>query len=292
MKKIVSLAIACMLLLSCFAINAFAATTFDVTASAPDADGVFGVTFTSPVQLKLAKLAIFYPTDKMDVLDADTKEAVTGSEAGTAFAVESYTAHDQLQSKVFVGYLDAYTFTTDNANISDAGDIFTIYFKLKEGAKIEECPFSLVDNTTYKKAYGGINCTGSKSTETYRVTKGTAAANFDWEALKVEDPEPEFGASAAGTTITCFGKVAATATNYGVVFTKESTVEGARAQKYYGAMPGDTVKDYNGSTTFTFGDWDGSFEIILEGVHTGEKELDFFVDDTVIADTNFTVNVQ
>ena len=57
-------------------------------------------------------------------------------------------------------------------------------------------------------------------------------------------------------------------------------------------MPGDTVKDYNGSTTFTFGDWDGSFEIILEGVHAGEKELDFFVDDTVIADTNFTVNVQ
>lgn len=290
MKKIVSLAIACMLLLSCFAINAFAAaTTFDVTASAPDADGVFGVTFTSPVQLKLAKLAIFYPTDKMDVLDADTKEAVTGSEEGTAFAVESYTAHDQLMSKVFVGYLDAYTFTTDNANISDAGDIFTIYFKLKEGAKIEECPFSLVDNTTYKKAYGGINCTGSKSTETYRVTKGTAAANFDWEALKAKS---DFSASAAGTTITCFGKVPATVSNYGVVFTKESTVEQARDQKYYGAMPGDTVKDYNGSTTFTFGDWDGTFEIILEGVHVGDKKLNFFMNDQIIDGTNFTVNVQ
>ena len=105
------------------------------------------------------------------------------------------------------------------------------------------------------------------------------------------DAGSDFDATAAGTTITCTGKVDATVENYGVVFTAESTVEGARAQKYYGAMPGDTVKDYNGSTTFTFGDWDGTFEIVLVNVHAGEKELNFFANDTVIADTNFTLTI-
>ena len=127
------------------------------------------------------------------------------------------------------------------------------------------------------------------------VTEYTSAKAADHFAAPVykdaRTPDSPFNATAAGTTITCTGKVDATVENYGVVFTAESTVEGARAQKYYGAMDGDTVKDYNGATTFTFGDWDGTFEIILEGVHAGEKELDFFVNDTVIADTNFTLTI-
>ncbi|MBR5238979.1 MAG: hypothetical protein IKW04_00190 [Clostridia bacterium] len=128
------------------------------------------------------------------------------------------------------------------------------------------------------------------------LTSAKAAANFaapvyiDNRAPIVTNP---FSATATGTTITCIGKVEATVENYGVVFTAESTVEGARAQKYYGAMDGDTVKDYNGSTTFTFGDWTGEFEIILEGVHAGTKTLSFFANDTVIeGDTTFTVTVE
>ncbi|MBQ7950751.1 MAG: hypothetical protein IJ278_03430 [Clostridia bacterium] len=187
---------------------------------------------------------------------------------------------------------------TDLANVFDnAGTVLAMSYKVTK-----DDPTATLTEDNFKM--GTTALTVSKVvTKTGGTVAGIAAGNnftsakqpayFTVEVIPfVPEEEPDFGASAEGTTITCFGKVAATATNYGVVFTKESTVEGARAQKYYGAMPGDTVKDYNGSTTFTFGDWDGSFEIILEGVHAGEKELDFFVDDTVIADTNFTVNVQ
>ena len=77
MRKLLSLVVACMMLVSCFAITASAdATVFTFTASAPDADGIFGVTFTSPVALKLASATLLYPADKMIVVDAGSKEAV------------------------------------------------------------------------------------------------------------------------------------------------------------------------------------------------------------------------
>ena len=137
----------------------------------------------------------------------------------------------------------------------------------------------------------------------YKVAEGTTqldntkTPDYFASIVYVDDRAPieeesDFDATIAGDVITCIGKVDATVSNYGVEFTAESTVEGARAQKYYGAMPGDTVKDYNGSTTFTFGDWDGTFEIILEGVHAGTKTLNFFANDTIIADTTFTVVVE
>ena len=129
-------------------------------------------------------------------------------------------------------------------------------------------------------------------------TTSTQPAYFTIEYVDARTPvveEPTFKVTAAGTTITCAGKVDATVENYGVEFTADSTVKGARAQKYYGAMPGDTVKEYtnNGSTTFTFGEWDGTFEIVLEGVHAGEKTVSFFANDTTIAEANaFTVTVE
>lgn len=83
-----------------------------------------------------------------------------------------------------------------------------------------------------------------------------------------------------GTTITCAGRVGAEhlSKKYGVEFTADSTVGGTRPQVFYGAKPGDTVSDGAGGTkTFVFDGWDGTFEIILQGVHAGTKNFRFFV---------------
>ena len=92
-----------------------------------------------------------------------------------------------------------------------------------------------------------------------------------------------------GTKVTLSGRIGAEWMNelYGVEFTTNKT--GTRAQKYYGARPGDTVGDYNGSTEFTFGEWDGTFEIILEGVSAGVKEYRFFVGDNYTDAATFEV---
>lgn len=187
---------------------------------------------------------------------------------------------------------------TDLANAFDnAGTVLAMSYKVTK-----DDPTATLTEDNFKMGTSAM--TVSKVvTKTGGTVAGIAAGNaftsqkqpayFTVEVNPlVPEEEPDFSATVAGTTITCAGKVDATVENYGVVFTAESTVEGARAQKYYGAMPGDTVKDFYGSTIFTFGEWDGSFEIILEGVHAGEKELDFFVNDTVIDKTNFILNVQ
>lgn len=196
------------------------------------------------------------------------------------------------------GYIKFVLAHTDAANFFDTDEaVLALSYKVAKvdpAAELSEADFSYSTSTIKVSKVvtsssgivagvaGGNNFTSAKQ-----------PAYFTIEYVDDREPESEFGASAAGTTITCFGKVDATVENYGVVFTADSTVEGARAQKYYGAMPGDTVKDYNGSTTFTFGDWDGTFEIILEGVHAGEKELNFFANDTIIPEANtFTLTVQ
>ncbi len=290
MRKLLSLVVACMMLVSCFAITASAdATVFTFTASAPDADGIFGVTFTSPVALKLASATLQYPADKMIVVDAGSKEAVA---VGDYFTVDVTSLHDTDKSKLIAeGVVNPYTTATSNDGLTDACAMWTMYFQLVDGAVIEECPFTLAGTDVYSKGYGGINCTGEKSTVTYRVSKATAAAEFDWEALKSEDPipEPDFTGAVAGTTITCAGKLTAEqmADVYGVEFTAESTVEGARAQKYYGAKSGDIVADDPEAGTtreFIFGEWDGTFEIILENVSAGAKEFKFFVGDAYVSD--------
>ncbi|MBE7018502.1 MAG: hypothetical protein E7413_01275 [Ruminococcaceae bacterium] len=177
--------------------------------------------------------------------------------------------------------------------VTEKGTLLAVSYtvnKVDAATKLTEADF----------AYGDKALTASKipTSAGYTVAGQTAGAKFTsvnnpaYFTLEV-DGGSAFSATAAGTTITCAGKVDATVTNYGVEFTKESTVEGARAQKYYGAMDGDTVSDGNdGVTTFTFGNWDGTFEIVLENVHTGTKVLNFFANDTIIADTTFTVVVE
>jgi len=97
-------------------------------------------------------------------------------------------------------------------------------------------------------------------------------------------------ATAVGNTITMGGRIGAEWMDlaYGVEFTTNKT--GTRAQKYYGARPGDIVSDGNGgTTTFTFGEWDGTFEIVLEGVSAGVKEYKFFVGDNYSEEATVTV---
>ncbi len=290
MKKIVSLVLACMLLVSCFAMNAFAAvTTFDITASKPDADGYFTVTFTSPVAVKAAKLFLFL-ADGVEVVNPD-KSAV---EPASSYAFEVDTIDGivmvnegkgmKLVEHANGNYIVVDT-GADTASFTTSGDIFTIY--MKKTADITENPFSLVGTDTLASSYGGVNCTGTSATITYRVSKGTAEANIDWEALKTEEPvEDKFindeTSAVAGTTLTFAGRVGAEwmDLDYGVEFTSNKV--GTRAQRYYGAKDGDTVAlDAEAGTTqtFTFGAWDGTFEIILTNVSAGDKEFKFFVGD-------------
>lgn len=65
-------------------------------------------------------------------------------------------------------------------------------------------------------------------------------------------------------------------------------------KKFYGAKDGDTVSDgAEGTTTFTFGDWDGTFEIVLTNITekgtAGEKTYRFFVGDTYTDAATVTV---
>lgn len=210
--------------------------------------------------------------------------AVLGDKFATC--VLNDTQNKAGQIKMIASFSDLSNYVTEEGTL--LAITYTVN-KVDAATKLTEADF----------AYGDKALTASKipTSPGYTVAGVAAGANFTsvkcpaYFTIEIAGDESPFSATAAGTTITCAGKVDATVTNYGVVFTAESTVEGARAQKYYGAMNGDTVKDYEGSTTFTFGDWDGTFEIILEGVHAGEKELDFFANDTVIADTNFTLTI-
>lgn len=192
---------------------------------------------------------------------------------------------------------------TDAANyITNAGSTELFSFKATKAdadATLTEADFAYgtkINNLSKLATKTGSTIAGiSAGPSNFATNKTAAQAYFTIEYVDARTPivENPFSATASGTTITCIGKVDASATNYGVVFTAASTLDGARAQKFYGAMDGDTVSDgAEGTRTFTFGDWDGSFQIILEGVHAGEKELDFFVNDTVIEDTNFTLTVE
>ena len=197
----------------------------------------------------------------------------------------------------------SYGMTTTNY-ITEAGSTKLLSFnatKVNPAAELSEADFAYgikINNLSKVTTTTGSTVAGiSAGTSNFATNKTAAQAYFTLDYVNDKAPvvTNPFSATVAGTTITCAGKVDATVSNYGVIFTADSTVEGARAQKYYGAMDGDTVATdatATSTTTFTFGDWDGTFEIVLEGVHTGAKVLDFFANDTIIADTHFTVNVQ
>ena len=219
--------------------------------------------------------------------------------AGSAEACGPFAGCDTFNENNKTGYnkyVVAWSAADKAATMAKATKVLTYKVaKIDANYELSEADFSYSTSTIKVSKVNTINggiVAGVSGGNNFTTAK--AGAYFTIEYVDARTPiveEPAFSATAAGTTITCTGKVDATATNYGVEFTAESTVEGARAQKYYGAMPGDTVKDFNGSTTFTFGEWDGTFEIILQGVHAGDKELNFFVNDTIIADTNFTLTI-
>ena len=149
------------------------------------------------------------------------------------------------------------------------------------------------NNNAWSAASGTLNLTEGNHQIT--LTINTAWNDLSISGLKLENLNPaetfvnNATAVVDGTTITMSGKVGAEWMDlkYGVEFSANKA--GTRAQKYYGAKSGDTVGDYNGSTEFTFGDWDGSFEIILEGVSTGEKTYKFFVGDNYTEEATLTV---
>ncbi len=101
--------------------------------------------------------------------------------------------------------------------------------------------------------------------------------------------EPEFGYTLDGTNVTCYGKLDATqfGSDYGVEFTAASTVEGARAQRYAGAKLGDVI----GGNTVVLDGWDGTFEIVLQGIHAGAKEFKFYIGEGYATDA-FTFTVE
>ncbi len=124
----------------------------------------------------------------------------------------------------------------------------------------------------------------------------TELADYNWqlnlENLKPVAPEAEpilagTGVNVAAGELAFFGKVGADYLDqaYGVI------IDG---KDFFGAKDGDTVSDGNeGTTTFTFGGWDGTFEIILQNITekgtAGEKTYRFFVGENYTDEATVTV---
>lgn len=289
MRKILSLVVACMMLVSCFAMSASAAaTTFNITASEVDADGYFTLTFNSPVAIKAAKLFLFIG-DGVEVVNPD-KSAVefASSYAFEVDTVDGFVMNNEGKGMKYVEHANGNYIVVDtgadSASFTTDGDIFTIY--MKKTADIAANPFSLVGTDTLTSSYGGVNCTGTSATITYRVSKGTAAANIDWEALKTKIVEDKFindeGAT-GGSTLTFYGRIGANwiGEDYGVI------IEG---KDFFGAKPGDVLGD---GTTLEFAGWDGTFEIVFTNITekgtAGEKTYQFFVGDDYTAEATVVV---
>lgn len=290
MKKIIALLMAMAMVLSLAVCASAASVTTGINVVAEeDATGLVTVTVSAAniSDFSGLKLGLDFDEAKVALLNVDKVTPATTSsthadvvevvDAGyAAMASHNVTIKDTyIIVNDFVSATDQWFDTTDNVLIK-------LYFQKNDGATLDDTSFINYYKVTAKTYY--------KTGTTQVLSNKAGAFGYTVVPFVPTVDEPDFSATAAGSTITCVGKVAATATNYGVEFTAESTVEGARAQKYYGAMDGDTVSDgAEGTTTFTFGDWDGSFVIVLEGVQAGSKTLNFFVDDTIIADTTFTV---
>lgn len=247
--------------------------TVTVSAVGLDSFGGTWLSFTYPAGLTLVNLDKTTPTtdstavaDYVEILHSKINDYLNSNKnkiASKRFGIDS-------AAKAVEGYIDATSET----------ELFKVYFKKDAGTTVDATTF-----VNYYNGMGGKTFYINNQNKTYFNAAGSCG--YSYIAQK-----SNFSATVSGTTITCAGKVDATVSNYGVEFTAASTVGGTRAQKYYGAMNGDTVGNYNGNTTFTIGDWNGSFEIVLEGVHAGEKELNFFADDAIIANSNCKVTVQ
>ena len=226
------------------------------------------------------------------IMNTETLTYVDGSAVlGNLFAVGKLTPTISAGKIKFV-----HSFTDLSQYLTEEGTVLALSFKVAKTTDLTENNiFTYGDkSTTACKIGTGTGGTVAGQAAGNNFTSAKVPAYFTKAYVDARTPvvvEPDFSATAAGSTITCIGKVAATVENYGVVFTADSTVDGARAQKYYGAMPADVIA--TGNTEFTFGDWTGEFEIVLQNVHAGNKTLSFFANDTVIeGDTTFTVVVE
>lgn len=272
MKKLFSLLLVAAMLAS-MSVVAFAATgTNDVSWEIVEtAEGITATYYiTNPKNVSGFTAAIAFDATKV-AADKNTPYTLGADFAGTTVSPGSKAGN--------VKFAQTFGTATDRY-VTKTGKVECLSFNF---TRVDEAA-----DLTNAFSYGTSLYVAKIASPDGELTSAKAADHF--AAPTYKDNRSSFSATAAGSTITCIGKVAATSTNYGVEFTAESTVEGARAQKYYGAMDGDTVSDgAEGTTTFTFGAWDGSFEIVLEGVQAGSKTLNFFVNDTIIPNTTFTV---
>jgi hypothetical protein len=209
---------------------------------------------------------------------------------GTDFAASSVTPSSKTGQVKFAGTFG----TATDKYVTKSGKVKVISFSFTRGAT-NDTVYTSSDFTLGTGLYVSKISIGD-GTELKNAGSGSSPANFvapvytDNRAPAetfVNSETSEVSKETVGgetvNVVTCAGRVGAEykTLDYGVEFTADSTLDGARPQKYYGAKYGDTVSNgAGGTTTFTFeGTWDGTFEIILQGVHTGTKNFKFFVGD-------------
>ena len=315
MRKILSLAlVVVMLLMSALCVSADACkVTVAVTGDNGKAGDVITVTATIDgfETLYSAQVDVMYDNSKVVLWNDAAGEQVKIKSDGTYTTVNAKKAlaatigedvfddvaydGDYEECKIWGQYVVSCNGKFFSFSVSAAGsDADQVPALIEDGYKMFDLTFVRLEDGTAGDTGIAIatNNPGNPDgilANASSTTLGTVTKVLDYV---IEKPENPFSVTADGTTITCAGKVDVTVTDYGVEFTAESTLDGERAQRYPGAVPGATVGDYDGSTTFTFGEWDGTFEIILEGVHAGDKTVSFYANSEIITDAgSFTVTI-
>ncbi|MBO5407902.1 MAG: hypothetical protein J6A61_00630 [Clostridia bacterium] len=181
-KRILSLILACLLLLCLASAVSASATIFTFTASKVDENGRFSLTFHSPVNVNYVKVGINYDHSKVIPINPDGNEITT--ENKTDFVVDVIPkSFDSEQKNNFhndyIGILINSSSILD-ANTDARGNIFKVYFQVIPGTTISSNPFQLRDSAIYA---GGINCSDA-ALNIYKVNKGTATAQWNIENLK------------------------------------------------------------------------------------------------------------
>ena len=163
------------------------ATVFTFTASEVDENGIFSLTFHSPVAIRSTKVGLVYDSSKIMPINADGSSVSPNSD-GSEITVDVIASNiDDIHNKVYPDYVKIELVSYDTPTL---GNIFKIYFQTLPGVTIKTNPFQLADTTVDVKCYGGISCIGASSQITYRVNKGTATAQWYLSALThMSDPE-------------------------------------------------------------------------------------------------------
>lgn len=316
MKRIFSLVVVLTMLFSALAMTANAAD-IKATLVVNGDDGKVGTAFTvdyiitGTSTLYNTQITLSYNKDVVGWWDAEYDEEVTASKdakyAFTGSHKEDVNRRDTIWGQeVFKGDINAgwieYTISASGSDLNDTVDLSATPYNLTADDKYA---FTVITFNFVRKAEGDLNIkvakegdevynTGNPTGLKMSITEdsGNVVAQGLVDIVNPAAPQPpvvedEFindeEAIGGVKTITFAGRVGAEWMNldYGVEFTANK--EGTRAQRYYGAKDGDTVAlDPAAGTTqvFTFGDWDGTFEIVLTNIaEAGNKEYKFFVGD-------------